>query len=204
MWNSVTATKPNARPAFSLIELVVVIAVLAVLIGILVPVLASGKRVAQQVDCLSNLRSLGMSLRSYMDQESRGILPVVNGYFDQGKAQPSDFTAIVPLLADHMEVPRPKQISNGRFEPRAPFVCPHDAEIGPEFGFSYDYFPGALMINYATHGRIEPSLALPVTRLYEAGEYSVLFADIKPWHDHPIDGRMAAFWDGSAGPIKTE
>jgi len=187
--------------AFSLIELIVVIAVVAVLIGILVPVLASGKRAAEQVTCLSNLRSLGTALRSYMDQESGGILPPYNGYFDQG-TQSGDFTAIVPLLAAHLEGTAPKAIGNGRYEPKAPFVCPHDDEIGPEFGFSYDYVPGALMINYATTGQLDPSLAVPVTRRYEAGEYAVLFADINPWHDHPIDGRMAAFWDGSAGPIK--
>lgn len=194
----------KTRTAFSLVEILVVLAVLVVLIGILVPVLASGKRVAQQVTCLTNLRDLGMGLRNYMDQESSGILPVVNGYFDQGKAQPSDFTRIVPLLANHLEVSKPKEVGNGRYEPRAPFMCPHDDEIGPEFGLSYDYVPGALMIDYTTHGHIEPSLAVPVTRLYEAGEYSVLFADIKPWHDHPIDGRQAVFWDGSAGPIKNE
>lgn len=192
------------RIGFTIVETIVVLAVVGVLLGILVPVMAKSKRVAQQVTCASSLRDLGVALRSYMDQENRGVLPVANGYFDQGKAKPSDFTRIVPLLANHLEVPKPVEVGAGRYEPRAPFVCPHDTEIGPEFGFSYDYFPGALMINYATHGRIEPSLALPVTRLYEAGEYSVLFADIKPWHDHPIDGRMAAFWDGSAGPIKTE
>lgn len=195
--------KSRSRFAFSLIELVVVIAILVVLIGILVPVLASGKRVAEQVNCLTNLRSLGMGLRSYMDQKSGGTLPAFSGYFDQG-TESGDFTRIVPTLAEQLDVPTPKSLSNNRFEPQAPFVCPHDTEIGPEFGFSYDYVPGALMIDYRTHGRLEPSLALPVTRLYEAGEYSVLFADIKPWHDHPIDGRMAAFWDGSAGPIKTE
>lgn len=128
---------------------------------------------------------------------------MLNGYSDQ-KTEPGDFTAIIPLLARHLEVPTPVEISNKRYEPPAPFVCPHDQEIGPQWGLSYDYFPGALMIDYTTHGGLDPSLVLPVTRLYEAGEYTVLFADIKPWHDHPKDGRMAAFWDGSAGPIKKE
>lgn len=195
---------PRTRHAFSLIEIIVVIAILAVLIGILVPVLASGKRTAKRVNCLNNLRSNGMALRSYMDQENRGLLPLLNGYYDQ-KAEPGDFTAIVPLLARHLDVPAPVQISNKRYEPQSPFVCPLDDEIGPQWGMSYDYYPGALLIDYTTHGRLEPANVVPVTRLYQAGtEYNVLFTDIKPWHDHPTDGRMAAFWDGSAGPLETD
>ena len=190
-----------ARPAFSLIEVLVVLVVLAVLIGIIVSVLASGKQVAEQVTSLSTLRSLGSALRSYMDQESRGILPAFNGYHDQG-TETGDFTRIVPMLARHLEIPEPRSLGNSRFEPQAPFVSPLDDEIGPAWGMSYDYFPGALMINYRTTGRLDPALAVPVTRRYELGEYEVLFADILPWQNHPIDGRMAVFWDGSAGPIQ--
>lgn len=194
----------KSQSAFTLIEVIVTVGVLAVLVAILVPVLASGKRVAERATCLMNLRDLGVALRGYMDQEGRGILPALNGYHDQGQAQPGDFTRIVPLLAQYLDGPEPKPVGNGRYEPLSPYVCPHDHEIGPAFGLSYDYFPGALMINYATTGRLDPTLAVPVTRLYEAGEHRVLLADINPWHDHPTDGRNAAFWDGSAGPIVRE
>ena len=187
--------------AFSLIELIVVIAVVAVLIGILVPVLAMGKRSAQQISCLANLRDMSTALRSYMTQENRDLLPLLNGYSDQS-AEPGEFTAVIPLLARLLDIQEPVLLDERRYKPQAPFVCPHDDDIGPAWGLSYDYFPGGLMIDYVVTGDLDPTLAGPVTRLYEGGDYTVLFADIKPWHDHPIDGRMAAFWDGSAGPIK--
>ena len=66
----------QARRALSLIELVVVIAILSVVVGIIVPVLASGKRAAEGVLGLSDIRSLGFALRSYMDTENRGILRI--------------------------------------------------------------------------------------------------------------------------------
>lgn len=52
-------------PAFTLIEVLVVIAVIGVLIGILVPVLAGAKSAGGQTVTLSNLRQLGLTTADY-------------------------------------------------------------------------------------------------------------------------------------------
>jgi prepilin-type N-terminal cleavage/methylation domain-containing protein len=62
------------RAAFTLIELLVVIAIIALLIGILLPVLGSAKASARQVQCLSNLRQVGLGIAMYA-QEHRGWFP---------------------------------------------------------------------------------------------------------------------------------
>jgi len=86
------------RPAFSLLELLVVVAVLGVLLGILLPVLAMGRGAAARTKCMVNLRELGVGLREYVRLENDGLLPLVHGYPDQ-MAEPGDFTDVLPLIA---------------------------------------------------------------------------------------------------------
>jgi prepilin-type N-terminal cleavage/methylation domain-containing protein len=83
---AVEIAKRRAR-AFTLVELLVVIAIIAVLIAILLPVLGKAKLAAQRTACMSNTRQLTLAFRMYTE-DNKGYLPM--GWPDAPLSGPSN------------------------------------------------------------------------------------------------------------------
>ncbi len=68
----------RAAPAFTLVELLVVIGIIALLISILLPSLIKAREQAVRVQCASNIRQWGSGLQSYSNA-NKGWLPYNGG-----------------------------------------------------------------------------------------------------------------------------
>ncbi len=67
------------RGAFSLVELMVVIGIIAILIAMLLPALANAHRQAKMVACQSNMRQIGQAMLIYARENNGHLFPPENG-----------------------------------------------------------------------------------------------------------------------------
>jgi len=125
------------RSGFTLIELLVVISIIAVLVGILLPVLARTRGTAKRVTCSSNLRNIGIVIETYLQDndeffpEARPIpspfLPYA--YDDQGNLLPP----LYEKLTSH-GIPEPRNDN-----PDSVYHCPDDDDVFILAAMSYQY-----------------------------------------------------------------
>jgi prepilin-type N-terminal cleavage/methylation domain-containing protein/prepilin-type processing-associated H-X9-DG protein len=136
----------NARPGFTLIELLVVIAIIAVLIALLLPAVQAAREAARRIQCVNNLKQLGLALHNYHDATL--ILPpgyIAAAPFTDAETDTSPGWSWASMILPQLEqaplyasinfslpVQAPAN-STGAATSVAAFLCPSDQFQGPTF-----------------------------------------------------------------------
>ena len=128
----------RSRRAMTLIELLVIMAIIAVLIGLLVPAVQRAREAANVITCGNNLKQLGLALHSYHD--ANGCFPagLTCSGFNVCDAEASGFTHLLPHLEQdniyrlyHFDVPwYAKDNYDAVGLPAAVFFCPSNRTQG--------------------------------------------------------------------------
>lgn len=117
-----SSPRPSARSkAFTLVELLVVIGIIAVLISILLPALNKARRAANTIVCASNLRQIASCMQIYAQTYNGAILGdawTTGAFLKAPGTHYSDFNC--PYLCQTWDWTAPvAQMMGGRFDQRA-------------------------------------------------------------------------------------
>jgi prepilin-type N-terminal cleavage/methylation domain-containing protein/prepilin-type processing-associated H-X9-DG protein len=77
------STRHRGRWAFTLIEVLVVVAVIALLVAILLPSLSRARQTARRAGCASNLRGLALAQLTYADAHADQLVAAGEGSYDE-------------------------------------------------------------------------------------------------------------------------
>jgi prepilin-type N-terminal cleavage/methylation domain-containing protein/prepilin-type processing-associated H-X9-DG protein len=128
---------------FTLLELLVVIAVLTTLAALLLPVLAQSKSRAHAIQCLNNLRQLHLAWQMYADDHGDRLVP--NWYSEAVESDPIQYRSwargVMTFWPDHPDNTNTSYLIHGLLGPYARaagiFKCPVDQSTARQDGRLY-------------------------------------------------------------------
>lgn len=173
------------RPAFTLVELLVLIAIIAVFVPILVPAIASPRSEVHKTVCATKLGTIVDSFAKYKDDATLGGFPRLAAKGNPNDALKDGNTLDVATLGTNTMQNVWMLIDEG-YLPSVAFKCPADADYEPKgaptkYGWeNYSQFSYGMQNPYDADTDGDPvNKAVPVnTKTYKASY--IFFADMNP------------------------
>jgi prepilin-type N-terminal cleavage/methylation domain-containing protein len=111
------------RRGFTLVELLVVVAIIGVVVSALLPAIASARTQAQRIVCANNMRSLGLAMQMYLDENDGDFPPTSHGNPDLTSAW---VYTLAPYLEDAQLVRDPNDPTRSVWRLGPVRICPRD------------------------------------------------------------------------------
>ncbi len=129
----------KSHAAFTLTELMVIMAIIAVLVGLLMPTISRARDRALLVSCQSNLRQIGIALHGYMSMNRNKLPPEANIPWPDQTSTPDPQTHLPTLLAE--------------FAGKATdvYACPADDTAAAALGGSYIFLSPPARTSFGGH-----------------------------------------------------
>jgi prepilin-type N-terminal cleavage/methylation domain-containing protein/prepilin-type processing-associated H-X9-DG protein len=187
----------SSSRAFTLVELLVVIGIIALLISVLMPALSRAREQANAIKCLSNMKQIGIALLMYAEQHKGKTLRV----------WPNDYRG-APFLWDYsyhsMLLPymqNNKQVYVCPSRPEAAYITKADPTFEIEAGIATDYAynetgwsePGGTYEGYLCDGRPIQKIAKSSEKIWMS-EASCIAPERDGW-------QVSWSTDGYGGPL---
>lgn len=133
----------RASSGLTLIEVLVVLAVLAVVLAVALPVLWASRDSGRQAKCLSQLRTLRDAVEMYRNDHS-DLFPYAES---EASLYPVPRHEPYEALASYLNLSLPGEVKDPRQAP-APLWCPGDRIQHRPSGISYTYMPWMVMATW--------------------------------------------------------
>lgn len=145
------------RTGFTLIETLVVMAIMLILMGLLLPAIQATREAANRTQCANNLKQILLAMHLY--ENNYKTLPPSRIMLPDGQGGANWAVLILPYLEQHnlfyewkIDKPYYEQSETARNTPVSLYYCPsrRDAELSPRLSVVGDYnteavqVPGAL------------------------------------------------------------
>jgi len=180
--------KQTSEEGFTLIELLVVIAIIAILAAMLLPVLASAQERAKRIECLANLKQIGMGAILYAGDYNDKVPPGNQGLTSPQFVQSAINDIVVTNLDTYMKL---SSINN-----HSVWTCPDRSTLLPfDDGQGQTYIGFSYMCGMTNWSNIPP---LPAGSLSTWSP--IKLGTSKPWWVIGADGIMksGSTWVGQS------
>jgi len=139
----------NVRRAFTLVELLAVMATIAILAALLLPALSAAKKRATQTACANNLKQLGIGMKMYVDDNNTafpGMASRMRGY------HPEDWIYWRTNAALNPPVTKSPVLRAVADASALLLRCPADSLDADRLTYHYDNGDGPYFFSYSFNG----------------------------------------------------